>query len=233
MVNIILIYPYVDVFISLGWLPRSGSPGSMHICNFNFNQSIQMAFQKSYHKSSFPELFVYLFIYVILGPHLQHVEVPRLGVASELQVPAYTTATATPVLNHICNLHWSSWQCQILNPLSEARDQTHILTDTSWLCYHSATIGTPSWVIYERTLFPECPPAMGITSLFFFFFFACLLIESEISFINVEFLNIHECLLSSWISLFQDLYSIFYLVVYPLLLLSFLFTKNPFCIFRC
>ena len=77
----------------------------MHICNFNFNQSIQMAFQKSYHKSSFPELFVYLFIYVILGPHLQHVEVPRLGVASELQVPAYTTATATPDLNHICNLH--------------------------------------------------------------------------------------------------------------------------------
>ena len=33
---------------------------------------------------------------VFLGPHPQHMEVPRLGVESELQLPAYTTATATP-----------------------------------------------------------------------------------------------------------------------------------------
>ena len=30
-----------------------------------------------------------------LGPHLGHIEVPRLGVKSELQLPAYTTATQT------------------------------------------------------------------------------------------------------------------------------------------
>ena len=30
-----------------------------------------------------------------LGPHLQYTEVPRLGVESELQLPAYTTGTAT------------------------------------------------------------------------------------------------------------------------------------------
>lgn len=40
---------------------------------------------------------------------------------------AYTTATAMPDLSHVCNLHYSSWQCQILNPLSEAKDQTCIL----------------------------------------------------------------------------------------------------------
>ena len=56
-----------------------------------------------------------------LGPHLWHIEVPRLGVESELQVPAYTTATATPDPSLICDLHHSSWQCQILNPLSEAK----------------------------------------------------------------------------------------------------------------
>ena len=32
------------------------------------------------------------------------------------------TATATQDLSHICNLHQSSWQCRILNLLSEARD---------------------------------------------------------------------------------------------------------------
>ena len=34
----------------------------------------------------------------------------------------------------VCKLHHSSWQCQILNLWSEARDQTHILMDTSQIC---------------------------------------------------------------------------------------------------
>jgi len=74
---------------------------------------------------------------------LWHLEVPRLGVESELQLPAYTTATATPDLSHICELHHSSWQCWVLNPLSGARDQTCILVDTSWVHYHWATMGAP------------------------------------------------------------------------------------------
>ena len=49
---------------------------------------------------------------------------------SELQLPASATATAMLDLSHICNLCHSSRPCWVLNPLSEARDQTHILTDT-------------------------------------------------------------------------------------------------------
>ena len=41
------------------------------------------------------------------------------------------TATAMRDLSHVCNLHDRSQQHRILNPLSEARDQTHILMDTS------------------------------------------------------------------------------------------------------
>ena len=44
---------------------------------------------------------------------------------SELQLPAYTTATATPDPSRAYNLHHSSWQRWILNPLSEAEDQIH------------------------------------------------------------------------------------------------------------
>ena len=33
---------------------------------------------------------------------------------------------------------------QILNLLSEARDRTRILMDTSGICFHCATTGTPS-----------------------------------------------------------------------------------------
>ena len=39
-------------------------------------------------------------------------------------------ATSTPDLNSICSLYCSLWQPWMLNPLSEARDQTCILTDT-------------------------------------------------------------------------------------------------------
>ena len=75
--------------------------------------------------SLLPELPLF---FVFLGPHLQPMEVPRLGVESELQLPACTTATATPDPSHICDLLHSSWQRRILNPLSEARDQTYILS---------------------------------------------------------------------------------------------------------
>ena len=63
--------------------------------------------------------FFCLFFHPLLGLYLY-----GLGVESELQVLAYTTATtAMPDLSHICNLHHSSQQCLILNPLSKARDQ--------------------------------------------------------------------------------------------------------------
>ena len=61
-------------------------------------------------------------VFCFLGLHPWHLEVPRLGVQSELLLLAYATATATPDLSLFCDLPHSSQQCQILNPLSEARD---------------------------------------------------------------------------------------------------------------
>ena len=70
-------------------------------------------------------VFIYLFIYfAFLGLHLRHMEVLRLGVQSEIQLLAYTSATAMPDPSHGCDLHHSLPQCQILNLLSEARDRT-------------------------------------------------------------------------------------------------------------
>ena len=58
-------------------------------------------------------------------------EVLGLEVKSDLQLPVYTTATATPDPSHICNLCLSLRQCQILHLLSKARDQACILVDAS------------------------------------------------------------------------------------------------------
>ena len=64
---------------------------------------------------------------------MQHMGVPRLRVKLELQLPA--TATATQDLSHFCDLHCSSWQRWIPNPLREARDRTCILIDTGWVLH--------------------------------------------------------------------------------------------------
>ena len=49
-------------------------------------------------------------------------EVPGLGVESELQLLAYITAIATQDLSHVWNLHHGIRQLGILDPLSETRD---------------------------------------------------------------------------------------------------------------
>ena len=75
--------------------------------------------------------FFFFFFFFFLEPHLLHMEIPRLGVQSELQLPATATATATATamqdLSRICNLHHRSLQRWIPNPLSKARDPTHNL----------------------------------------------------------------------------------------------------------
>ena len=63
-------------------------------------------------------------------------EISRLGIKSELQLLASSTAIETRDLSLVCDLHHSSWQCWILNPLIEARDRTRNLIVTSQVCYH-------------------------------------------------------------------------------------------------
>ena len=60
-------------------------------------------------------------------------QAPRLRVKLELQLPAYATATAMEDLSCVSDLHHSSQQFWILNLLSEARNQTHLMV-TSQVC---------------------------------------------------------------------------------------------------
>ena len=80
-------------------------------------------------------------------------EVPSLGVKLELQPLAYTTITATWALSHICNLHHSTQQHWILNPLSEARDQTCVFMDTSQIHFCCTKMGTPGFSEFSCGLY--------------------------------------------------------------------------------
>ena len=83
--------------------------------------------------------------FVFLGPYLQHMEVPWLGgpvraLAAGLH---HSHSSARSKLCLLATPDHSSWQCRICNPPSEARDWTHFLIDTSWICYFWATMETP------------------------------------------------------------------------------------------
>ena len=77
-------------------------------------------------------LYSFFFFFFSLETHLWHMEVAWLGAESELQLPSTpqpqqcrmraTSSTYTKA-------HGNAWS---FNPLSEARDQTHVLMDTSW-----------------------------------------------------------------------------------------------------
>ena len=87
--------------------------------------------------------FFRLSFFFFLGLHAWHVEVPRLGVRSQLQLPTCTTATAMPEPSCVCDLRHSSWQHWILNPLGKAMDQTHNLMAPSGILFHCVRTGTP------------------------------------------------------------------------------------------
>ena len=81
-------------------------------------------------------------LFFFLWSHLQHMDVPRLGVKSELQLPAYTTVTATRDLSLIFNVR----------ALSNTRCLTHwarpgFEAGFSWILVgfliRWATMGTP------------------------------------------------------------------------------------------
>ena len=62
----------------------------------------------------------------------------RIGATLLASTPA--TVTGNPSLT--CDIYHSSWQCQIPDPLSEARDRTHILMYPSRICFCCTTMGT-------------------------------------------------------------------------------------------
>ena len=100
-------------------------------------------------------VFPFFFFLFFRAPPLAYGSL-RLGVQSELQLLAYTTAIAMWDLSHICDLHHGLQQCWILNSLSKARDRTHILSRVHLPLSHNGTPG-----IFFFFFFLTTPTACG------------------------------------------------------------------------
>ena len=126
----------------------------------------------SWHKHFFKfhkygRLFIYLF-FCFLGPHLWHLKFPKLVVESELQLPAYTTATAMPDSSCIWNLHHSSVQCWILNPQRPGMEPA-----TSWFLVgfvnHCTMTGTPiRYGLFTNSI--DCNTSLWFVCLYIYLF---------------------------------------------------------------
>ena len=68
------------------------------ICELCLNKAVILIFGGLFGEEVFFSPF-------ILGLHMWHMEFPKLGVQLELQLPVYTTATATGDLSRICERH--------------------------------------------------------------------------------------------------------------------------------
>ena len=132
--------------------------GPSHFPLWSFSFSFFLSFLPSFLLSFFPTFFPFPSVpfhsipfLSFSGLHLQHMEVPRLGVKSELHL------RPMPI----------SQQCQIPNALSEARDWTLILLDTSQVHYCWATTGTPLLLSKDHNFLPlrwaVWPPWIGKT----------------------------------------------------------------------
>lgn len=96
-----------------------------------------------------------------------HLEIPRLGVLLELQLLAYPIGTAMPDPSCICDLHHSSEQSRMLNPLSKAREsnpKSHGSWSDSLLLHHD---GNPS----SQILNPLSHSKNSSSPLFFILFY--------------------------------------------------------------
>ena len=76
------------------------------------------------------DVLIYLFIYLLFFL-FRAIPVAYGSSQARDQTGAAAAGLCHSHLSCICSIHHSLWQCQILNPLSKARDRTHILMATS------------------------------------------------------------------------------------------------------
>ena len=90
-------------------------------------------------------------------------EIPRLEVELELQLPAYTTATVTWDPSHICYLHHSSGQCcersQGLNPHPQWIPVRFFTTEPQWELPARVLEATQWPISFKMPPYPPCSPA--------------------------------------------------------------------------
>ena len=111
-------------------------------------------------------MYVCMYICIcFLGCIPLHMEAPRLGVESELQLLAYIAATTMQDPSCLWDLHHSSWQCQILNPLSKARDRTRNLMALSWIRFWCLQQELPINVFKIKVIYRQL--MVGLLVLFF------------------------------------------------------------------
>ena len=131
--------------------------------------------------------FLFCFFFCFLGPHLWHMDVPRLGLESVLRLPVYTIATkrqiqATSVTYTTVHgsarslTHWvraKDWTCilmdasRVQNPLSHNRNFPFfspliLLVSSGWASIWNLLVAGKVWWEEFRPARKKNPPISGL-----------------------------------------------------------------------
>ena len=106
---------------------------------------------------------IFTFFFPILWLHLQHMEAPRPGAESELQLPAYTTGMSHRIQGSSATYPAAHGNARSFSPLSKGRDQTHILMDST----SGSTMETPVFTFFFWSFLGPFPrhtevPRLGV-----------------------------------------------------------------------
>ena len=85
-----------------------------------------------------------------LGPLPRHMEVPRLGVEWELSRLPTPEPQQRGIKATVCNLHHSSRQRRILNPLSKSRIEPETSRFLVRCINHCATVELRDWCLFKK-----------------------------------------------------------------------------------
>ena len=110
-------------------------------------------------------LFFFISFFCFLGPHLQHMEVPRLGVKSEVQLPSHTTATAMWDPSQVCAVTYTTdhsnagslthWARQWIKPVSSWIPVRFVTTEPQRELPHSQFLILWSHSLKSGSLYPS------------------------------------------------------------------------------
>ena len=118
--------------------------------------------------SQYPHQYLLFSIYTFFWSCLFRAAPVAYG-GSQARGPMGATAIATQDLRPVCDLHHSSWQCWILNPLSEARDRTPNLMVPSWIRWalcHDRNSMKLSWFAFLQWLMVQAVRCKLLNVLF-------------------------------------------------------------------
>ena len=157
----------VTYFLIIIFWQYWNSPGNNILPSLFLGENLNINKVTTFHKENIYSFYFFFFCLFRATPAAYRGSQPR-GLIRAVAAGLHHS------FSNICDLHHSSWQCWILDPLSEARDQTRNLIVPSRICFHCTMTGNPLFLMLCFTVYLILTTFINLFSLLLLLFFGCI-----------------------------------------------------------